>query len=264
MTDILTPAAARAAGVSQRSHRPAQRRAAPTTHRQGTRIVPRQPRHHRAGQLDRRPQPRTRRRTRARTCRCTSTGTPPSTSRPGCGTCSARTRGRGRRRRRRHPGQPGPGLPAGAGARPAAPHRPHHQRHPHPHLGCDGAARAGGARPEDEGRRVHRAEDRSRPHRRDEPLLPHHGRAVVPGLHRVSHREVRPGNRGDVAIVGFGANPATTAALRSASPAAVRLALAAALWTPAPTPGRPRSRPRQTRDTPHLPAPPLIRKAYPP
>ena len=32
-----------------------------------------------------------------------------------------------------------------------------------------------------------------------------------------------------VAIVGFGANPATTAALRSASPAAVRLALAAAL-----------------------------------
>ena len=29
MTDILTPAAARAAGVSQRSHRPAQRRAAP-------------------------------------------------------------------------------------------------------------------------------------------------------------------------------------------------------------------------------------------
>lgn len=36
-------------------------------------------------------------------------------------------------------------------------------------------------------------------------------------------------HRGDVAIVGFGANPATTAALRSASPAAVRLALAAAL-----------------------------------
>ena len=99
---------------------------------------------------------------------------------------------------------------------------------PHPHLGCDGAARAGGARPEDED---------------VEYIAPKIAAGLIDEMSfcfRITAGQWSPDyteyriekfdlHRGDVAIVGFGANPATTAALRSASPAAVRLALAAAL-----------------------------------